>query len=242
MELLDMLLKGFGGGQPQQQQQQSYNQQQDALRQQQQYQNLQQEMQNRQYQQQAPQIPGLGQLDLNDLAGQLGVSPDKAQAILKMALPLILGKLGQNAKTDEGARSLSDALDYHAGRQYNSPQDIDENDGKGILGHIFGDSTTDRVAGEIGKEAGVDKGMSMKLLTMLAPLALAYLARKKQTNQLDERGVQDLTRRYSDEMNQQSGGSLYDVLRNLPDQQQPQAEDQGMGGLLGGLLGGLFGK
>ena len=161
---------------------------------------------------------------------------------MKMALPLILGQLGQNVQTDDGARSLSQALDNHANRQYNSPQDVDENDGKGILGHIFGNNGTDRVAGEIGKEAGVDKGMSMKLLTILAPLALAYLANKKKTGQLDDRGVKDLTRGYSDEMNQKSGGSLYDILKNLPQEQQPQAKDPGMGGLLGGLLGGLFGK
>lgn len=247
MELLDMLLKGFGGGQQSQQEQgniqrqQQYQQQQDQLRQQQEYQNLQQEMQNRQYQEQAP-GGGLTQFDINDLANQLGVSPDKAQSILKMALPLILGKLGQNVETDDGAHSLSEALNQHANRQYTSPQDIDEEDGKGILGHIFGNLGTDRVAGEIGREAGVDKGSSMKILTMLAPLALAFLARKKQTQGLDDRGVRDLTKGYSDDLNQRSGGSLYDILRNMPDQQQPEAQDQGMGGLLGGLLGGLFGK
>ncbi|MFZ2258288.1 MAG: DUF937 domain-containing protein [Clostridiaceae bacterium] len=237
MELIDMLLKGFGGN-PQEQPQQNQHEQ---LRQEQEYQNLQQDMQNRQYQEQAPADGSLSGFDINELAGQLGVSPDKAQSILKMALPLILGKLGQNAETDDGAQSLSNALEQHTGRQYVKPQDIDEDDGKGILGHIFGNFGTDRVAGEIGKEAGVDKGMSMKILTMLAPLALAYLANKKKTQKLDDRGVRDLTKGYSDQLNQQSGGSLYDILKNIPNQQQPQ-EDPGMGGLLGGLLGGLFGK
>ena len=76
----------------------------------------------------------------------------------------------------------------------------------------------------------------MKILTMLAPLALAYLANKKKTQKLDDRGVRDLTKGYSDQLNQQSGGSLYDILKNIPNQQQPQ-EDPGMGGLLGGLFG-----
>lgn len=241
MELIDMLLKGFGGGQ-QQPQTPDYRQQQDQLRQNQQYQNLQQDLGSGQYQQPAQASNGLGQLDLNQLAQQLGVSPDKAQSIMKMALPLILGQLGQNVQTDDGARSLSQALDNHANRQYNSPQDVDENDGMGILGHIFGNNGTDRVAGEIGKEAGVDKGMSMKLLTLLAPLALAYLANKKKTGQLDDRGVKDLTRGYSDELNQKSGGSLYDILKNLPNQEPPQTSQPNTGGLLGGLLGGLFGK
>lgn len=243
MELVEMLMKGFGQSQSQQQSQQDYQYQQDQLRQQQQYQDLQRQMQNQQYQQQQQQYqqPAQDQVfngDLGELGRQLGVSPDKMQQIIKMAMPLILGQLGQNVQSDDGAHSLSEALNKHAGRQYNSPQEIDEEDGKGILDHIFGNSATERVSERIGQETGVDKGSSMKILAMLAPLALAYLGRKKQTAQLDDRGVQDLTRRYSDELDQRSGGGLYDALRRLP-QEEPQQES---GGLLGSILGGLFGN
>lgn len=243
MELFEMLMKGFGQnqGQSQQQAQQDYQYQQDQLRQQQEYQNLQREMQNRQYQSpnqyQQPQDQVFDG-DLGELGRQIGVSPDKMQQIIKMALPLIMGQLGQNVQTQDGARSLSEALENHAGRQYHSPQEIDENDGKGILDHIFGGSTTERVSERIGQEAGVDKGSSMKILAMLAPLALAYLGRKKKNEGLDERGVQDLTRRYSDELDQRSGGSLYDTLRRLPEEDDRQQS----GGLLGNILGGLFGN
>ena len=79
----------------------------------------------------------------------------------------------------------------------------------------------------------------MKILTMLAPLALAYLARKKKSEKLDDRGVQDLTRRYSNEMNEKSGGSLFEALKRLP---QDESQQQETGGLLGNILGGLFGK
>ncbi|KAF5049358.1 DUF937 domain-containing protein [Proteiniclasticum sp. QWL-01] len=241
MELFEMLLKGFGQGQQSQQQpQQEYYDQQEALRQQQQYQNLQRDMQN-QYQggYQAPSQDQFFSGDLGEIAGKLGVSPDKVQQIIKMALPLIMGQLGQNVESDDGARSLSDALQNHANRQYRSTQDIDEQDGKGILGHIFGDNATDRVSERIGQEAGVDKNNTMKILTMLAPLALAFLARKKQNEHLDERGVKDLTRRYSDEINDRTGGSLYDALRQLPEEEPQQ---QAPGGLLGSILGGLFGN
>ncbi len=245
MELFEMLMKGFGGSQNQQTQQQAqqdYLRQQEQLRQQQQYQDLQRDMQNRQYQ--GNQYQGgqdeIFSGDLGQLGQQLGVSPDKMQQIIKMALPLIMGQLGKNVETQDGAHSLSEALENHASRQYRSPQEIDENDGKGILGHIFGSGTTERVSERIGQETGVDKNSSMKILTMLAPLALAYLARKKKSEQLDDRGVQDLTRRYSDEMNEKSGGSLYDILKQLP-QDQPQ-QQEAPGGLLGSILGGLFGN
>lgn len=237
MELFDMLLKGFGGSQQQQQpSQQDYARQQDQLRQQQQYQNLKRDLQNPQYQ---PSQDEFFSGDLAQLGDQLGVSPDKMQQIIKMALPLIMGQLGQNVESPDGAQSLSRALDKHSTRQYRSPQEIDENDGKGILGHIFGGGTTDRVSERISQEAGVDKNHSMKILTMLAPLALAYLARKKKSGKLDDRGVKDLTRRYSDEMNDKTGGSLYDVLKQMP---QDNSQQQESGGLLGNILGGLFGK
>lgn len=238
MELFDMLLKGFGGGQKQQQQpsQQDYARQQEQLRQQQEYQNLKRDLQNPQNQSAQDEFFSG---DLAELGDQLGVSPDKMQQIIKMALPLIIGQLGQNAESPEGAQSLSKALDKHSTRQYRSPQEIDQNDGMGILGHIFGGSTTDRVSERISQEAGVDKNNSMKILTMLAPLALAYLARKKKSEKLDDRGVQDLTRRYSNEMNEKSGGSLFEALKQLP---QDQSQQQETGGLLGNILGGLFGK
>lgn len=239
MELLDMLLKGMGGNQ-QQQPQMNTQQQQEELRNQQSYQDLQNEMMNRQQQQPQQQQPQVFQGSIEDIAGQLGIPADKAQDFLKMGLPLILGKLGQNTQTEEGAQSLADALNDHANRQYNSPAEIDENDGKGILGHIFGSpDTTERVGEEIGNSVGVDKGSALKMLTMLAPLALAFLARKKKAQNLDPRGVRDLTKRYSEEMNDSTGGMLFDILKNLP---QGQQQEQASGGLLGGLLGSLFGK
>lgn len=234
MELFDMLLKGMGGGltndtQDQQLQEQLRNQQ-EQLRQQQ-YQASERQQQN----------AGIPNLDLGDISRQLNLSPNQVQDVLKMALPLMLGKIGQNTQSDEGANSLSRALDNHANRQYRSAQDIDENDGKGILGHIFGNRGTDEVSREISEKAGVDKGSSMKILAMLAPLALAYLAKKKKNDNLDESGVRDLTRQYSDEMNQRSGGSLYDALKQLPDDNNEQQQGLG-GGLLGGILGGLLGR
>lgn len=242
MELFDMLLKGFGGSQNQQQDyqnQQNYELQQDELRRQQQYRDLQRDMPGSygSYDNDDQVFDG----DLNELSRKLNIPPDKVQSVIKMALPLILGKMGQNVESEEGARSLAGALERHQGRRYHSPEEIDEEDGRGILGNIFGGNSTERVSEEIGRTAGVDKNSSMKILTMLAPLALAYLARKKQTQKLDERGVRDLTRRYSDEMNDRAGGTLYDALRDLPDQNQNQ-DQQSSGGLLGNILGGLLGR
>lgn len=235
MELLDMLLKGMGGAsqsQAQRQQEmlnQQYQDQQEALRQQQAYQNLQ-----RQQQQQQGEI-NIPASSIMDLANDLGVSPDKVQDIIKMTLPLIIGKLGQNSQTDSGASALERALNDHSTRNYNTTKDIDLNDGQKILGHIFGNDTTGNISKQLSQKEGMDTGQIMKILSFIAPLALMYLSKKKtQTNQ----SVKDITRQYSDELNRNSGGSLYDALKNLPDNQQSQQDG---GGLLGGLLGSLLG-
>lgn len=238
MELFNMLLNGAN------QAQQPENNQ-DTLRSGSAYQDLQnQQNQQIQYDQQVPQddnpIGGLASGGVEQIAGQLGVSPEQAQQIIRMALPLIMGKLGQNTQTDDGANALNNALDQHANRRYQSPADIDPNEGGSILGHIFGNKASEEVAGSIGRQAGVDSGKAFSILKFIAPIALAYLANKKQKEGLDARGVRDITDRYSNEMNEQAGGSLFDALNQLPqDGQESQGQDQS---LLGGILGGLFGK
>ena len=48
-----------------------------------------------------------------------------------------------------------------------------------------------------------------------------------------------MTKKYSDEMNDNVGGSLYDMLKQLPDDNQ--SDNQQGGGLLGNILGSLLG-
>ena len=214
MELIEMLMKGFGQSQSQSQQQsrQDYQYQQDQLRQQQEYQDLQRQMQNQQQYQQPAQDQVFNG-DLGELGRQLGVSPDKMQQIIKMAMPLILGQLGQNVQSDDGAHSLSEALNKHAGRQYSSPQDIDEEDGKGILGHIFG-SGQPRATEGLGRATGIQAGQAGQLLRMLAPVVMAFLASRAQASNLNPGGLGSVLgrERESAQQNGPLGGLLGAVL------------------------------
>ena len=58
-----------------------------------------------------------GLLDLipiGDIAKQLGVSEDVAEAAVKQAIPAIVGGMAANAKDAGGAKSLEKALSKHA--------------------------------------------------------------------------------------------------------------------------------
>ena len=96
-----------------------------------------------------------------------------------MALPLILGKLGQNTQNDDGASALEKALRDHSTKSYNTSEEIDTDDGQKILGHIFGNKTTGSLSKEIGQKEGMDTAQVMKILSFIAPLALMYLSKRK---------------------------------------------------------------
>ncbi|HWJ53555.1 MAG TPA: DUF937 domain-containing protein, partial [Propionibacteriaceae bacterium] len=102
-------------------------------------------------------------------------------------------------------------------------------DGQKIVGNIFGDKTG-QVAQTLGANVGQQSGLIQKLLPILAPIVLAYLA-KRFTGQSQGGG---------------SGNVLTDVLGSMlghggQPAAQGEPERSGAGSILdmlGGLLGG----
>lgn len=126
----------------------------------------------------------LAAIPMDQLASRLGVDPDTAQQAARTALPGLLGGMEANAKDPAGAASLTKALDQHDGGLVDGGVDldqVDEADGDKIVGHVFGDNreqVVDQLASATGGGAGSD--MIGKLLPMLAPIAMAFLAKKLQ--------------------------------------------------------------
>ncbi len=136
-------------------------------------------------------LKGLGANISEEMIGKLatsaGVNADTAKSVLGKAIPAMTGALAKNASTEEGAKSLSDALDKkHDGSILENIQDIASGEGEGvkILGHVFG-SSTDSVADEISKETGADSGATSKILAMTAPLVLGTLGKAKSESGMD---------------------------------------------------------
>lgn len=122
---------------------------------------------------------------LQQLSRQLGIEPAQASQAVGAALPMMMGALGRNAAQPQGADALFSALrTNHSGLDIgsvlgavmgsgHSPQ----TDGAGILGHIFGDAQPRAEAG-LGQATGLGNQTASQLLKVLAPIVMAYLAKR----------------------------------------------------------------
>ncbi len=163
----------------------------------------------------------LSNIPMDQLASRLGVDTATAQSATSEALPALLAGLHANAQDPAGASSLESALGAHDPNLVEGGIDLDQvdtADGEKIVRNIFGPQQ-DQVVNQLGSLGGGQNGSSMitKLLPMLAPIVMAYLAKKSMGG------------------GQQSAGQAF------PGQGAQSQGAQGQGGGIGDLLGGLLG-
>ena len=127
----------------------------------------------------------LGALPADQISQQVGASPDEVRTAAAAVLPALLGGLQANAGNASGAGSILEALGQHDDDLLTGGADlssIDEQDGTAIASHIFGDQqdeVVDRLGGlpAVGG-AGAGGALVRKLLPILAPMVLSWLAGK----------------------------------------------------------------
>ncbi|WP_353827849.1 DUF937 domain-containing protein [Agromyces sp. SYSU T0242] len=157
----------------------------------------------------------IANIPIADLAARLGVDEGTARAAVDQALPALLGGMDANAQDDAGAASLERAVQHHPPQLFDGGVDLDEvdtDDGEKIVRNVFG-ANTDQVVRTLGATEGkAEPGLIRKLLPILAPIVLSFLA-----GQFAKR--------------RQGEGS----------QAAPAGGGGGIGDLLGGLLGGIAG-
>ncbi|QNP40317.1 DUF937 domain-containing protein [Lysobacter solisilvae (ex Woo and Kim 2020)] len=158
---------------------------------------------------------------LQQIGQQLGLSPGQAEGAVGAALPLLLGALGRNAAQPQGAEALLGALQRdHAGLDLGSVLgSVLGGGGQGtqILGHVFGNQQNNAAQG-LGAATGLGGAQANSLLKLLAPIVLAYLARRM--------------------FAQGGSGTTAQGLGQVLGQEQQQIRQQG--GLGGGLLGAVL--
>ena len=208
----------------------------------------------------------LAGIDAQQLAAALGTDEPTAMSAAAAAIPTLLGGLRANSSTGDGAGSLLEALGQHADGTFDDTVDLDRvdtADGRKIVAHTLADDPQ-----RLQAVSGLGGDLLAKLLPLLAPIVMSYLARK-----LGMGGPADAP--------SASGGVLGDILGQIlgggqqatpqadqapvgsdsggvfnapdgsggfqiptedsapPDQQQPT---QGSGDFLGGLLGQILGR
>jgi hypothetical protein len=115
----------------------------------------------------------LSSLPIDKIAAQVGEDPEAVEDAAAAAIPALLGGLDANATDPAGAASLLDALGQHADKS-TDPADIDAADGEKVAAHIFGGNQEQVVSQLAG--TGVSSTLVKKLLPILAPIVLSWLA------------------------------------------------------------------
>lgn len=137
---------------------------------------------------------------LNRIASSLGIGQGLVGKAVAAALPSILAGLAGSASRPGGAGALGNVLSKidpgilgnlgnligGAGQQ----QLVDG--GSNALSSLLGGSSTNALAGAIGKFAGIDSSKSASLVGMLAPVVLGTLAKQQKESGLDANGVASL--------------------------------------------------
>lgn len=170
----------------------------------------------------------LSSLPIDKIANQLGESPDDVRSAAEAIVPTLLMGMGANAQDPNGKESLEKALDGHDPALVEGEVDveaIDTEDGAKIAHHIFG-SQEEQVVSQLGGLGSGGSSLVNKLIPILAPLAMSWLAGQLTKNSQGG-GAQ--------------GGLLEQILGQVLGSGNTQATTGGGGGfgeILGGLLGG----
>jgi len=193
-------------------------------------------------------------IPVDQIATRLGVDEPTAQAGIVAALPSLLAGMDANAQDPAGAAALADALRKKDTSLATGGVDVaavDVADGEKIVHNVFGDNT-DQVVATLGAAPGAqDSGLMKKLLPMLAPIVMAWVAKKflggdgasKETasGSRDAGGLGDLLGGLLGG-GKSTGGGLGDILGGaLGTSGGSAGAGSGLGGGLGDLLGGLLG-
>ena len=170
-------------------------------------------------------------LPIGDIAAKLGVDEATARKAVDDALPALLAGMGANATDPAGAASLERAVKSHDPSLVEGGvnlADVDEEDGRKIVKNVFGDNT-DQVVTALDKKEGGAGDLIGKLLPILAPIVLAFLAKQFTRKQEGSEPAADSSG---------AGGGIGDVLGGLLGGGGSGGSGGGLGDLLGGLLGG----
>ena len=159
----------------------------------------------------------LNRIPMDQLADQLGTDQATAEAAARQAVASLVGGMQSNATDPAGEASLANALNQHSSSQFFTQSRVDLNevdtaDGEKIVSHVFG--SPDAQPAQLGGMLG--NAQVQKLLKMLAPIVIGYLAGKVTSG-----GFGDILggilgggqqRQSAPEPRRQGGGGLGDIL------------------------------
>jgi len=142
----------------------------------------------------------LGPAIISRIAASLGVNQGFVGKAISAAIPAILAGLTKTASQGSGATQLANAIAKQdpsiLGNLGNLIGGAGEkslvDSGKNILTSLLGGSSTNALAGALGKFAGLSGTQGSSLLGMLAPVVLGQLGQVQKSSGLDAGGLANL--------------------------------------------------
>ncbi|MFD2909301.1 DUF937 domain-containing protein [Flavobacterium ardleyense] len=189
----------------------------------------------------------MGKQIIGSVSEKTGLDASQATKVVSSTLPALLSQMQNNISSKEGASGLLSALTsgQHDGSILDNLGGFlkggDFSDGSKILGHVLGGNQDKMVKG-LSVKTGVDSSMISKILPMLAPIIMGYLAKQTKKDGVSTgSGLNDIL---GGLMGGNAGGLTSMLDQNGDgklDASDAMAAVNKKDGL-GGLLGKLFGK
>lgn len=143
------------------------------------------------------------------LSREIGLDEDKTKSAVGAALPTILEGLRKRLQQGDQGGSVQDVIekkhdgslldnleDYISGRKYDQPE---VGGGRDVLKDVLG-GREERAAEGVGQAAGIDPKAALKVLAIVAPLVLAYLAKRRRDNNASRQQIPDFVEQERAEM------------------------------------------
>lgn len=179
---------------------------------------------------------------LGQLAQRIGSDEAATSQGFGAAVPALLSGLARNARSEEGAQALHDALasDHDGsilgdlgGLLGGSHPQADR--GGAILGHVFG-SQRDGVAEQISHGTGLNPEQMQKLLALAAPLVMGMLGRQQREGGFTPGDLSSWLGQQQEIAQGQNAGLMGMVMGWLDRDHDGDVVDD-LGDIAGGLLG-----
>lgn len=178
---------------------------------------------------------------------------NQVTSVLGMALPTLLGAMLRNIRTEEGAKSLNNALgsedhgEFYIRELKNANASQMSLEGDKILDHILGHEKT-KITKTISDTLQIKETSVLEITRMAAPLLLSILASQKKKEKIDIPDLENLLKSVMGNSTKYDN-SLIEALLNKDGDIQVIKDVEGMilgggtkgnkdGGILGGMLGG----
>ncbi len=206
-------------------------------------------------------IDQFGDDAIRALSKRLGAGNSATSSALESAIPVIISALARNTEKKNGAEALSKAIErdhdgsilddlpaYLGVQQKRSRatriSDIGDavqrrDDGKGILGHIFGNNL-DNVEDLITQVSGLDMKTASALLERVAPVVMGMLGRKKREENMNADDLSDFLKKESDAGARRSPSGVKRILNNFLDADKDGDIMDDVAGMAMKFLGSYF--